>query len=282
MDHDEYRRESRRRWGAAARAWAGPSEFVRKANMPVALWLVDAIAPQPGHRVLELAAGTGEVGFLAAELIRPGGELIASDFAPEMLTAAQERAAELSLDNVRFKQIDAESIDLEAGSLDGVLCRWGYMLMADPEAALRETRRVLKPGGRLALAAWAAAEDNPWSSLFGRELARLGPAEAPAPGAPGQFAWAEPGLIEEQLASVGFVDDIHVEDLRWTVAYPDFDTWWGTTLEMSSRTREAVEPLGAAERERLREAMREAAQPFAAAGGSLAFPARTWVASAAA
>ena len=248
--------------------------------MPVALWLVDAIAPQPGHRVLELAAGTGEVGFLAAELIQPGGELITSDFAPEMLTVAQERAAELRLQGVRFKQIDAESIDLDAGSLDGVLCRWGYMLMADPETALRETRRVLRPGGRVALAAWAGAEDNPWSSLFGRELRRLGLAQPPEPGAPDQFAWADPGLIEEQLASVGFVDDIHVEGLRWTVPYPAFDAWWATTLEMSVRLRDVVDALAPEDGERFRDALREAAQPFTAEDGSLALPARTWVARA--
>src|SRR5687768_15578788 len=178
--------------------------------------MVDAIDPQPGQTVLELAAGTGDTGFLAAELIEPGGTLICSDFAPEMLAAAQRRAAELGLDNVRFKQIDAESIDLEAGSLDAVLCRWGYMLMADPETALRETRRVLKPGGRVALAAWTGPQENPWSSLLGREMVRHGLAEPPQPGTPQQFAWAEPGLIEEQLASVGFVDDIHVEPVSWT------------------------------------------------------------------
>lgn len=280
MDHDEYRRDSRRRWGAAARAWASHPEMVRDAFMPVSLWLVDAIAPQPGHRVLELAAGTGEVGFLAAELIQPGGELITSDFAPEMLSAAQERAAELRLPGVRFKQIDAESIDLAAGSLDGVLCRWGFMLMADPETALRETRRVLKPGGRVALAAWTGADDNPWSALFGRELRRLGLAQPPEPGTPDQFAWAEPGLIEEHLAAVGFVDDIHVEDLRWTISYPGAEAWWATTVAMSTRTRDVVEGLAADDVQRLREALQQAAQPFTGADGSLVLPARTWVARA--
>jgi SAM-dependent methyltransferase len=282
VDHDEYRRESRVRWGQAARGWAAHPELVREASMPVTLWLVDAIAPQPGHRVLELAAGTGEPGFMAAELIRPGGELITSDFAPEMLTAAQERAAELRLDNVRFKQIDAESIDLDAGSLDGILCRWGYMLMADPETALRETRRVLKPGGRVALAAWTGAADNPWSALVGRELVRQELAEPPDPAAPGQFAWAEEGMIAEQLAAVGFVDDIHVEPLAWTYAYASADAWIDTQLDLSSRTREVVSALDDAAREKVRAGLRAAAEPYTAADGTVAMPARSWVASASA
>ena len=111
--------------------------------MPVSTWMVEAIQPQPGDTLLELAAGPGDTGFLAAELIAPGGTLITSDLAPEMLMVAQRRAKALGLENVRFKQIDAEtSIDIEAASLDGVLCRWGYMLMADPVTALVQTRRV--------------------------------------------------------------------------------------------------------------------------------------------
>ena len=98
----------------------------------------------PGIALLELAAGPGDTGFLAAELIRPGGELISSDLVPEMLMVAQRRAEELGLDNVRFKQIDAEtSIDIDAASIDGVLCRWGYMLMADPgDRAARDAARA--------------------------------------------------------------------------------------------------------------------------------------------
>lgn len=249
--------------------------------MPVARWLVDAVDPQPGHRLLELAAGTGEVGFLAAPHIRPGGELITSDFAPEMLSAAQERAGELGLADVRFKQIDAESIDLAAGSLDGVLCRWGYMLMADPEAALRETRRVLKPGGRVALAAWTGPDDNPWSSLIGRELVARGHLEPPPPGEPGQFSWAAEGIVEEHLAAVGFVDDIRVETMEWTYDYAGFDAWWAAAMDLSSRSAGAVAGLDDAAVAAVKDALRVAAEPFTGPDGSLAMPAKSWVATAA-
>ena len=130
---DDFRTESRKRWGEQAEGWASQQEALRTRTMPVSAWMIDAIDPQPGQSLLELAAGTGDTGLLAAELIAPAGTLISSDFAPEMLQAAQRRAEELGIGNVRFKQIDADtSIDLEAGSIDGVLCRWGYMLMADP------------------------------------------------------------------------------------------------------------------------------------------------------
>src|SRR4029079_18572601 len=104
-------------------AWRGRADCFRAAAIPVATWLVEALGPQPGDTLLELAAGPGDTGFLAAELIRPGGELLSSEVSREMLTVAQRRAKELGLDNVRFKQIDADtSIDIAAASIDGVLC----------------------------------------------------------------------------------------------------------------------------------------------------------------
>jgi SAM-dependent methyltransferase len=279
---DDHRQQSRVRWTRGAPGWGRRADQLRRATMPVSIWMVDALGPQPGDTLLELAAGPGDTGFLAAELIQPGGTLISSDFVPEMLTVAQERAAALGLSNVRFKQIDAEtSIDVEAASIDGVLCRWGYMLMAEPVTALQETRRVLKPGGRVALAAWDKPDENPWSSIPARELIRRGLEERPEPGAPGQFAWAEEGVIAERLEEAGFVD-YEVAAVDFTVAYESLDDWWDGTRELSVRFDDAAAAMDAATRDEIRAAIAEAAAPFTGGGGEIALPARTWTAVAAA
>jgi SAM-dependent methyltransferase len=278
-DADAYRRDSRDRWNTAAAGWSAAGEAMSRITMPVSAWMIEAIAPQPGHHVLELAAGTGEVGFLAAELIRPGGELICSDFSPGMLSAAQERATAMGLDNVRFKQIDAESIDLEAASLDSVLCRWGYMLMADPNAALRETRRVLKPGGSVALAVWTTPDENPWNTAIGRELVARGRLERPDPAEPGPFTWGEEGILAEHLEEAGFVD-YEVEALAFAFTYPSAGAWWDATVQLSGRVSGALEGLEPAEVDEIRAATAQAAQPWTAEDGSVAIPARVWVARA--
>jgi SAM-dependent methyltransferase len=278
---DDYRAESRKRWGEQAAGWEARRDMLRTSTMPVSAWMIDAIDPQPGHTILELAAGTGDTGLLAAELIEPGGTLICSDFSPEMLAAARRRAEELGVTNVRFKQIDAEtSIDLEAASVDGALCRWGYMLLADPETALRETRRVLKPGARLALAAWAAPEDNPWSALLGRELVARGLGEQPPAGGPGQFAWAEEGVIAEHLEAAGFAEQ-HVETLDFTFDYRSAADWWQSGCDCSRWFNEAVDRASDDQLAEVSDAIDRHAQQFVAADGTLRIPARTWVAWAA-
>jgi SAM-dependent methyltransferase len=278
-DAAEYRKESRNHWAQQAKGWSARAEGMGRLTMPVSVWMVDALALQPGYEVLELAAGTGEVGFLAAEQIAPGGTLISSDFAPEMITVAQARAERLGITNVRFRQIDAEGIDQPAASLDGVLCRWGYMLMADGEAALKETRRVLKPGAKVALAAWTSPSENPWASLPMGELVARGHVERPAPGAPGQFAWAQAGAIEEHLENSGFNDYV-VDTVDFAIVYPSADAWVETGQDLSMTLRAALEGLDPAEREDTIAAIREKTLPYVQEDGSVVAPARTWVAAA--
>ena len=249
--------------------------------MPVSERMVDFVGPRGGQTLLELAAGVGDVGFLAAQRLGPEGMLICSDFAPEMLTGAQERARDLGIANVRFRQIDAEAIDLPAASLDGILCRWGFMLMSDPEAALRQCRRVLKADGRLALAAWQGPDENPWSSLPQRELRRRGLADAPDPDAPGQFAWARQEVIAETLQAAGFVD-FELDVVDFTMVYDDFEHWWETQLDLSPSTRDAVTAAPADAIDEVRAALAASARSYRTPEGTLALPARTWVAAAAA
>ena len=247
--------------------------------MPVSVAMVEAINPQPGQTLLELAAGPGDTGFLAAELIQPGGTLICSDLVPEMLTVAQERAAALGLTNVRFRQIDIETaIDQPAASVDGVLCRWGFMLLADPDTALGETRRVLKRGGRVAFAAWGPPEDNPWSRLPARVAAEQGIAPLPDPAAPGQFAWAREGICQAALENAGF-GDIEVEDVWFAYRYPTFEAWWETLLDTSQSIHELLGRLDSGRRDAYVAGVRAAAEPYAGSDGDLEFVARSWVAA---
>src|SRR4051794_32249670 len=190
--------------------------------MPVSTALIEGIDPQPGQTVLDLAAGLGDTGFLAYELIQPGGTLITSDFVPEMLSAAQRRAPQ-DAKNIRFRQMDMSvPLDQPAASIDAIVCRWGFMLLPDPEFALKEARRVLKQDGHLALAAWTGPDDNLWSAAPVRILQDRGILEPVDPDAPGQFTWANPDDIVETMEAAGFIDpELNVVD--FTMRFEDLD-----------------------------------------------------------
>jgi SAM-dependent methyltransferase len=267
---------TRHDWANIAKGWERYADAFRRQTMPVASWMIDHTAPQAGQTVLDLAAGIGDTGFLAAELIEPGGTLITSDVVPEMLSAAQRRAEALGIRNVRFKQIDAsQPIDVETASIDVVLCRWGYMLMDDPENALRETRRVLRPGGRVALAAWTTADDNKWSWLPVELLVERGLVDPVEPGRGGQFAWGEEGIIADHLEAAGFVE-YEVEVLDFPIRYPSVEAWWATARMMGIRSSQARIP----DEQEWLATLADAARDWTADDGSLAIPARTWVAGA--
>ncbi len=281
FDANAYREASQQGWEEAAAGWVRSQELIRTFAAPVSHWMLDAVAPQPGQRVLELAAGLGETGLLAAELVAPAGGVIVSDQADAMLAGARERAAKLGLANVEFQTVNAEWIDLPVASVDAVLCRWGYMLMADPSASLGETRRVLRPGGRVALAVWDAIERNPWAALPALELRERGLAEAPAPGTPGPFALGDEDRLRGLLGEAGFAE-VRVEALELHRVHEDFDGFWETTLDLSRAFHDAVLERPSAEIEQIRAGLQARLEPFAAPSGALDIPARTLVAVASA
>jgi SAM-dependent methyltransferase len=281
LDPDQFRADSREGWERAADGWGKVADRVHDWAVGVSATMVDALAPQPGDRVLELAAGPGDTGFMAAELIAPGGTLICSDGAEAMLEIARVRAAAQHISNVEFRQLELEWIDMETASVDGVLCRWGIMLIADPGAAAREIRRVLRPGGRAALAVWDTPERNPWATIPRRAMVELGHAEPPDPSIPNQFSLAGDGVLAELLHGAGFLD-VKLAPVAMQRAFASVDAYLEETEEMSPSLGVELAQLSAADRQAIRERMAEEARPFTDDDGSLVLPGSSLVASASA
>jgi SAM-dependent methyltransferase len=256
VDLDEYRKVSLETWDTLAPNWESERDFFMAATGDVSRLLVERVDPQPGDTVLDIAAGTGDTGFLAAERIGDEGRLVSTDFAPGMVEAAQRSGDARGLDNVEYRVLDAERMDLDDDSFDGVVARWGYMLMADSGAALAETRRVLRDGGRLAFAVWAAPEQNLWASVPGMALVERGHMPPPEPGAPGIFAMADTGRIRELVAGAGFADP-GIEQVRIEWPYSDPDHHWELTLKLAGPIAEALGNVDEAEREEIRREVRE-------------------------
>jgi ubiquinone/menaquinone biosynthesis C-methylase UbiE len=231
VDLAGYRQQSHATWERMAAGWDGWNEMVARASRPVTDHMVAALEPKPGETILELAAGAGVSGFAAASLMGGEGRLIMTDFASHMVEACERRGRDLGFGNIDYRVLDAERMDLEDASVDGVLCRWGYMLMADPAAALRETRRVLRQDGRLSFSVWGAPEDNPWATVPTGILIQRGHMDPPESGAPGIFAMADPSRIEELVQAAGFGEP-QLSEVHMSWRFEDFDSFWMYTNEL--------------------------------------------------
>ncbi|MGH9522361.1 MAG: class I SAM-dependent methyltransferase [Terriglobales bacterium] len=185
----------------AAARWERPSAQMGKHVTDA---LVDFANPQPGERVLDLACGTGAPSLKVARRVGSSGHVIATDLSEEPLKIAAERARERGLENIQFRLADAHALPFAEGEFDLVTCRFGVMFFADLPRALSEVRRVLKPGGRVAFAAWGSFDQPYFQSTVGVILRRTG-AEVP-PGAAAMFKFGEEGTLTQALHDAGFAD----------------------------------------------------------------------------
>jgi ubiquinone/menaquinone biosynthesis C-methylase UbiE len=226
---------------AIAPTWERRRADIEAVSAPVREWMLRALAPRAGDTILELAAGVGDTGFDAAEEIGERGRLISTDISPAMVAAARRRGAERGIGNAEYRVIDAERIELGDGSVDGVLCRFGYMLTTDPAAALAETRRVLRPGGRVALAVWGVMERNPFFTTVAISLVRRGHLPPPEPSGPPVFSLGRAEHTTALLERAGFAA-VRTEEVAVRFAVPDATAYLGLVADTAG-------PLGLALRD---------------------------------
>src|SRR5215831_14255674 len=272
---DEATDRVRQDWQGQANSWYQQREAFLSASRPVHDWLVDHLDLHDGQRVLDVAAGPGDTGFLAAPRLG-SGRLVSTDLAPAMVEAARQRGTELGIDNADYRTLDAQAMDLPEASFDGVICRWGFMLMPDPAAALRECKRVLKPGGRLVFAVFTGPDENPFASLPARVLTEAGHLKrtaAPTEWQPGILALGDRARLQSLLDEAGFAST-HLEAVNMSWQFTGTDHFWDF-LANSTALGPLVRSLPDAARSDVRARIDERLAAFTR-NGTIRLPARCW------
>ena len=209
---------------------------------PATELMLDLAEVRPGSRVLDVAAGTGDQTLMAAQRVGPAGYVLATDISASMLKLAAEAAREAGLTNVETRFMDAENIDLDADSFNAAICQLGLFLFSNPANALREMRRVVRPGGKVAALVFSTAEKNPYQGITLGVARRFGSKLLPL------FSLGETDVLENTFKESGL--------LNVTVRPVSFRRHYSSTAEMIRRLKEGallrapIEKLGEAERQK--------------------------------
>ena len=211
--------------------------------------LLEVASAQPGSRVLDVAAGTGDQTLMAARRVGPTGNVLATDDSASMLKVAAEAARNEGLTNVETRVMNAENLALDADSFDAVICRNALMLFSNPARALTEMRRVVKPASKVAVMVFSAVERNPHHGIPFAIIRRLGNIPPPAPGEPWMYALGAPGVLEGLYREAGF-QNVSVHAVPIPRGFPSAAAAVGNMRKGAGDLKELMTQLNEADRER--------------------------------
>ncbi len=248
-----------------AERWQQDVERRRQDMAEATQRMLEAAGLKPGDHVLDIAAGTGDQSIFAARIVGPGGSILATDISAEMLGIAARVVQQEGLTNITTLVQDAEQLDLQDNALDAVICRLALMLIPHLKLALREIRRVLKPGGKLAALVWSAPENNP---LFSLPLAILSKyARGASSHLPNPFALSDPTVFERELTEAGFYEVI-TRAIPFQSHYASLDAFLQSTA--SRLTAGVMGQLSQQEQQQLLGEVRQALSQFEGSHGLVA------------
>ena len=206
FDAAKYKNAQRAQWNKDGAAWRRWNPALDRWYGEATRQMLDLARILPGQRILDIAAGAGEPAVSAAERVGPGGYVLATDISEGIVELARQVARERGLDQVETRAMDGEKLDLPDDSFDAVLCRLGLMYMPHPATALREWRRALRPGGRVAVVVFSTPERNSWGAMPASIIRRRAQLPPPVPGQPGPFGLGAAGVLEGVFTQAGFAN----------------------------------------------------------------------------
>lgn len=219
FDAAKYKETTRQQWQAAAEAWNRWGPTIDRWLGPATELMLDLAGVGPGGRVLDVAAGAGGQTLAAARRAGPGGHVLATDIAPDLLAYAEAAARAAGLGNVATRVMDGEGVDLAADTFDAVISRVGLIYFPDQQRALAGMRRVLRPGGRVGAIVYSTPDKNRFFSGPVGIIRRRAQLPPPLPGQPGPFSLGGPGVLEEAYRAAGFTQ-IRVETVSAPLRMP--------------------------------------------------------------
>lgn len=206
FDAAKYKNAQRAQWNKDGAAWRRWNPTLDRWYGDVTRQMLDLARIQPGQRILDIAAGAGEPAVSAAERVGPDGYVLATDISERIVELARQVALERGLKQVETRAMDGEKLELPDASFDAVLCRLGLMYMPHPVTALREWRRALRPGGRVAVVVFSTPDRNSWGAMPASIIRRRAQVPPPVAGQPGPFSLGDPGVLEGAFRQAGFAD----------------------------------------------------------------------------